>query len=82
MTTDERIIDYTRNFLNRNELESRQGIYIEKETNETIKQIVHTIGDARLTVSGFIENVLQRHFETYKEEINTLYVLKARKPIR
>lgn len=82
MTTDEQIIDYAKNFLNRNELETRQGIYIEKATIETIKHIIHTIGDEKLTISGFVENVLQHHFETYKEEINTLYVLKSRKPIR
>jgi len=82
MTTDERIIDYAITFLNRNELETRQGIYIEKATIETIKHVIHNIGDEKLTISGFVENVLQHHFETYKEEINTLYELRARKPIR
>ena len=66
-------IDYPSVFLCRYELKSRQGIYIEKETNETIKRIVHNIGSERLTVSGFIENVLKHHFELYKEEINNLY---------
>jgi hypothetical protein len=82
MTTDERIIDYATNFLNRYELEIRQGIHLEKATIETIKQITHNIGDEKLTISGFVENVLQHHFDTYKEEINTLYELRARKPIR
>jgi len=82
MTTDERIIGYATNFLNRNELETRQGIYIEKITIETIKHIIHNIGSEKLTISGFVENVLQHHFEIYREEINTLYELKARKPIR
>lgn len=75
-------IDYPAVFLCRNELRSRQGIYIEKETNETIKRIVHNIGSERLTVSGFIENVLKHHFELYKEEINNLYELKFSKPIK
>lgn len=75
-------IDYPSVFLCRYELKSRQGIYIEKETNETVKQIVHSIGDARLTVSGFIENVLKHHFEMYKDEINNLYESKFRKPIK
>lgn len=53
MTTDERIIQYAASFLNRNELESRQGIYFEKATIEVIKQIIHNIGDGKLTISGF-----------------------------
>lgn len=75
-------IDYSAVFLCRYELKSRQGIYIEKETNETIKRIVHNIGNERLTVSGFIENVLKHHFELYKEEINNLYESKFSKPIK
>ncbi|PXV60933.1 uncharacterized protein DUF3408 [Dysgonomonas alginatilytica] len=75
-------IDYPTLFLSRYELRSRQGIYIEKETNETIKLIVHNIGDARLTVSGFIENVLKHHFELFKDEINQLYESRFRKPIK
>lgn len=82
MTTDERIIHYAASFLNRNELESRQGIYLEKATIEVIKQIIHNIGDGKLTISGFVENVLQHHFENYKEEINTLYTLGFSKPIK
>ena len=75
-------IDYPSVFLCRYELKTRQGIYIEKETNETIKRIVHNIGSERLTVSGFIENVLKHHFELYKEEINNLYESKFSKPIK
>lgn len=75
-------IDYPSLFLSRYELKSRQGIYIEKETNETIKRIVHNIGGERLTVSGFIENVLKHHFELYKDEINSLYESKFSKPIK
>lgn len=75
-------IDYPSVFLSRYELKSRQGIYIEKETNETIKRIVHNIGGERLTVSGFIENVLKHHFELYKEEINNMYESKFSKPIK
>jgi hypothetical protein len=75
-------IDYPTIFLSRYELRTRQGIYIEKETNETIKRIVHNIGSERLTVSGFIENVLKHHFELYKDEINNLYESKFSKPIK
>lgn len=74
-------IDYSELFLGRYELNSRQGLHVEKETIATIKRIVHGIGDSRLTVSGFVENVLKHHFEIYKEEINRLFDEKIRKPI-
>lgn len=74
-------VDYSELFLGRYELDSRQGLHVEKETIATIKRIVHSIGDPRLTVSGFVENVLKHHFEIYKEEINSLFEGKLRKPI-
>lgn len=74
-------LNYIDTFLSRYELSSRQGLHLEKETIATIKRIIHSIGDERLTVSGFVENVLKHHFETYKEEVNRLYDEKLRKPI-
>lgn len=74
-------LNYMDTFLCRYELSSRQGLHLEKETIATIKRIIHSIGDERLTVSGFVENVLKHHFELYKEEVNRLYDEKLRKPI-
>lgn len=74
-------LDYSDTFLARYELASRQGLHLEKETIATIKRIIYSIGDERLTVSGFVENVLKHHFETYKDEVNRLYEEKSQKPI-
>lgn len=74
-------VNYIETFLCRYELSSRQGLHLEKETIATIKRIIHSIGDERLTVSGFVENVLKHHFELYKEEVNRLYDEKLRRPI-
>lgn len=74
-------LNYIDTFLCRYELSSRQGLHLEKGTIATIKRIIHSIGDERLTVSGFVENVLKHHFELYKEEVNRLYDEKLRKPI-
>ena len=73
--------NYTDTFLARYELASRQGLHLEKETIATIKRIVQ-LGDERLTVSGFVENVLKHHFEFYKEEVNRLHEENMRKPIQ
>lgn len=74
-------LNYVDTFLCRYELSSRQGLHLEKETIATIKRIIHSIGNERLTVSGFVENVLRHHFESYKEEVNRLYDERLRKPI-
>lgn len=73
--------NYADTFLHRYELSSRQGLHLEKETIATIKRIISSIGTDRLTVSGFVENVLKHHFELYKEEVNRLHDEKLRKPI-
>ena len=73
--------NYAGTFLHRYELSSRQGLHLEKETIATIKRIISSIGGDRLTVSGFVENVLKHHFELYKEEVNRLHDERLRKPI-
>lgn len=75
-------LDYSDTFLARYELASRQGLHLEKETIATIKRIIYSIGDERLTVSGFVENVLKHHFEFYKDEVNRLHEEKLQKPIQ
>ena len=75
-------LDYSDTFLSRYELASRQGLHLEKGTIATIKRIIYSIGDERLTVSGFVENVLKHHFEFYKEEVNRLHEEKLQKPIQ
>ena len=74
-------LNYKEIFLVRNELSSRQGLHLEKETIATIKRIVHNLGDERLTVSGFVENVIKHHFEMYQDEITRLYEEISQKPI-
>ena len=75
-------LDYSDTFLARYELASRQGLHLEKETIATIKRIIYSIGDERITVSGFVENVLRHHFEFYKDEVNRLHEEKLQKPIQ
>jgi Protein of unknown function (DUF3408). len=74
-------LSYKEIFLVRNELSTRQGLHLEKETIATIKRIVHNLGDERLTVSGFVENVIKHHFEMYQDEITRLYEEISQKPI-
>ena len=65
--------DYGSTFLKRSELRVRQCVYISKEAHSIVSKIVNTIADKEITVGGYIDTVLMRHFEENKEEINNLY---------
>lgn len=53
--------------------------YIRDEHHERIQRIVHVIGKSKITLSGYIDNVLAEHFESHKDEITKLY--ESCKPI-
>lgn len=65
--------DYGSTFLRRSELKSRKCVYISAEAHDIVSKIVNTIADKEITVGGYIDTVLVRHFEENKDEINELY---------
>ena len=65
--------DYGSSFLQRNEIKTRQCVYISREMHNKVSKIVNVIADKEITVGGYIDTVLARHFEQHKEEINELY---------
>lgn len=65
--------DYISVFLQKNELKTRHGVYISRDMYETVSEIVRVIAGKEVTVGGYIENVLSRHLESHKDEINELY---------
>ena len=56
-----------------------KSAYIRDEHHERIQRIVHVIGRNKITLSGYIDNVLTEHFENHRDEITKLYELS--KPI-
>ena len=56
-----------------------KSAYIRDEHHERIQRIVHVIGRNKITLSGYIDNVLAEHFENHRDEITKLYELS--KPI-
>ena len=48
-------------------------MYISAEAHDIVSKIVNTIADKEITVGGYIDTVLVRHFEENKDEINELY---------
>lgn len=65
--------DYGSTFLKRDAPKSRKCVYISAEAHDIVSKIVNTIADKEITVGGYIDTVLIRHFEENKDEINGLY---------
>lgn len=57
----------------RDELKVRQSVYISREVQEKIADIVHTLGKNKTTIGAYIDKVLCEHLEMYRAEINSLY---------
>ena len=66
-------VDYASTFLQKNELKSRQSVYISRDVYKTISEIVRVIAGNDVSVGGYIDSVLMQHLETHKDEINALY---------
>ena len=65
--------DYIGLYLGRNEIKTRQCVYISGQIHAVISRLVHVIADKDITVGGYIDTVLAEHLERHKEEINELY---------
>ena len=65
--------EYGEKFLKRNELKTRQCVYISQQIHAVISRLVHVIADKDITVGGYIDTVLAEHLEKHKEEINERY---------
>lgn len=68
-----KVIGYEEQFLQSRELKTRQCVYINKNTQETIAGIVRRLGERGLTIGAYIDTILQQHLREHKDEINELY---------
>lgn len=62
-------------FLKRNEIKTRQCIYISHRVHSLIVRLVRTLVESgnEVTLGGYIDTVLEEHLNQNKEEINQLY---------
>jgi hypothetical protein len=51
-------------------------VYLRREHHERIMKITRVIGDNRLSIFSYIDNVLVQHFEQFQDEISELYEQK------
>lgn len=66
--------DFVLTFLKENRTSSRKGknINIRQEFHNKIRKILSIIADNELSYFGYIDNILENHFNMYEDEINEL----------
>lgn len=73
MKKKEQTFDYRKTFLTAPKLEDRKPVFVSKEIRDSLDKIARRLGDRKMSVSGFLENMAKHHLEEYKDEINRLY---------
>lgn len=74
--------DYENLFFNKTSTNARHGktIYIRSDFHEKLTRIVQVIGEDKITVYAYMDNLLQHHFQEFGEQITKSYNNKY-KPI-
>lgn len=73
MKKKEQTFNYRKTFLTAPKLEDRKPVFISRETRDSLDKIARRLGDRKMSVSGFLENMAKHHLEEYKDEVNRLY---------
>ena len=73
---------YENLFFKRPETNARDGktVYIRPEFHEKLFRIVQVIGEDKITIYGYLDNLLEHHFQEFEEQITKSYNEKY-KPI-
>ncbi len=66
---------YKETFLKRNEMKTRQCVYISYDVHAVIAKLVRALVSAGndISVGGYIDTVLAEHLQANKDEINEMY---------
>jgi hypothetical protein len=74
---DNAVSDYSTSFLQRNEIKTCYCLYVSQHIFGILTKIVHIIIGKKhkkdVAVSGFIDTMMRKHLEQYKDEISDLY---------
>ncbi len=65
--------NYEKVFFQNITLSNRRSVYVSQTTHEKLNQIVSILGKGKVTVSGYVETIIQHHLEKHKDKINELY---------
>jgi hypothetical protein len=74
-----RSFDFDGIFLKEAKIKDRRQMYINGEFYDRISAYLHIISDGKVSMVGYIHNVLAHHMLEYKEMINEMYQNKINK---
>jgi hypothetical protein len=74
--------DYEKLFFKRAETNARNGksVYIRPDFHERLSRIVQVIGEDKITIYAYLDNLLEHHFQEFGEDITKSFNEKY-KPI-
>lgn len=61
--------EYREQFLRTPKITDRQPVFVSRAIHDSIDDIVRRLGERRMSVSDFLENLANYHLETYREEV-------------
>lgn len=64
--------DYERFFLQSRKCQARMICRLERDLWQKLNLVVQLLGNGKLTVPGLVNNIVQHHIATYREEINKM----------
>lgn len=67
--------DYEHTFFKKSETNARDGktVYIRPEFHEKLTRIIHVIGEDKISIYAYIDNLLDFHFREFAEQITKSY---------
>ncbi len=68
-------IDYESTFLKKADTNARDGktVYIRPEFHEKLTRIIQVIGEDKITIYAYLDNLLDYHFQEFSEQITNSY---------
>ena len=67
--------DYESTFLNKSNTNARDGktVYIRPEFHEKLTRIIQVIGEDKISIYAYLDNLLDCHFQEFSEQITKSY---------
>ena len=62
--------EYKKLFLETPKIEDRKTVFISGIFRDKLDEVARKLGDRKMSVSGFIENLVRHHLEVYEEDLN------------
>ena len=75
--TNNRQKEFTEVFLKDTNLSDRHQVYISKEMFDLVSKYLPVIGERKISLAGYFENMIRHHIESNKDVINELFENKT-----